>query len=386
MHLEDKIRELKKDINLQPDRKAEVFRMLLDKIETGAVADSALRVVNRGRLNMQRSHWLVYYLNRMPIVAAILILALVGGGGVSLAANNSLPGDFLYPVKVGFNEKVEGAFQVGDQSQAEWEVRLASVRLDEAAELAQQHRIDAETRAEADAGFKAHEEKAEAMIAKLSSQNNAAASLAVSSDLESSLKAHRQIFILLEANANASTGIDVSAKLNKAVELRHKSEVEVEAGAESKPEVKAAAEGKIDAAANVIASVKNFLEVHKSNLSADASAEAQARLSKAQDLEAQAKAKVDAGDFGTAFMLAQESLRTAQEARMVLEAGVNLGIGLQLKFGEDNEASGSAEIEVQEQGNVSSSATSSEEMENKNENGSKARTKVKIELKGNVGL
>src|SRR3989338_3749649 len=43
-----------------------------------------------------------------PIMAIALLIALFVGGGTSLAAENSLPGDPLYHVKVGINEEVRG--------------------------------------------------------------------------------------------------------------------------------------------------------------------------------------------------------------------------------------------------------------------------------------
>ena len=44
----------------------------------------------------------------MPI-ALILTLAVLASTGVSLAAEQALPGDFLYPIKVGVNERVQAS-------------------------------------------------------------------------------------------------------------------------------------------------------------------------------------------------------------------------------------------------------------------------------------
>ena len=57
----------------------------------------------------------------MPI---LIILGLLTGGSVSFAAENTIPGDALFPVKVYINESVRGAVAVSSQAKAEWELRL----------------------------------------------------------------------------------------------------------------------------------------------------------------------------------------------------------------------------------------------------------------------
>src|SRR3990167_3128159 len=65
-------------------------------------------------------------------MAIILIIVLLVGGGTSIAANNSLPGDILYPVKLGMNEKVAGWFDTSAEARAQYQSDLAIRRLEEA--------------------------------------------------------------------------------------------------------------------------------------------------------------------------------------------------------------------------------------------------------------
>src|SRR3989338_6897994 len=68
-----------------------------------------VRVAVAARQIGQRSsivqHFVSLVFKPMPIV---LIIALVFGGSASFAAEQALPGDTLYPVKVNVNEEVRG--------------------------------------------------------------------------------------------------------------------------------------------------------------------------------------------------------------------------------------------------------------------------------------
>lgn len=61
---------------------------------------------------------------------------LVVGGSVAFAAEGTLPGYLLYPVKTEVNERVRGAVAFTSQSKAAWEVRLVERRLEEMEKLA----------------------------------------------------------------------------------------------------------------------------------------------------------------------------------------------------------------------------------------------------------
>lgn len=46
----------------------------------------------------------------MPFIAIVLALAVALGGGASIAAEHTHPGDSLYPIKANVNDKVEAVF------------------------------------------------------------------------------------------------------------------------------------------------------------------------------------------------------------------------------------------------------------------------------------
>lgn len=69
------------------------------------------------------------------MMGLIIALVIAVSGGVSVAAETSVPGDMLYSVKTSVNEQVRGMIATSAEAEAEWEVRLAERRLEEAAKL-----------------------------------------------------------------------------------------------------------------------------------------------------------------------------------------------------------------------------------------------------------
>ena len=118
-----------------------------------------------------------------------LIIALVMGGSVSFAAENTLPGDTLYPVKVYVNENARVAVAFTDKSKAELAVELANRRLEEAGKLAVRGTLDANTEATVATNVENRVKDARERLATLKSHDEEAAS-EIDVDLNSVLNAH----------------------------------------------------------------------------------------------------------------------------------------------------------------------------------------------------
>jgi hypothetical protein len=83
-----------------------------------------------------------------PVFAGSLIaLIAVGTGGATYAAEGTLPGDLLYPVKVGITEPVVTAFTPNGRAQVTWQLTIAKRRLKEAATLSGEGRLATSTEA-----------------------------------------------------------------------------------------------------------------------------------------------------------------------------------------------------------------------------------------------
>lgn len=150
------------------------------------------------------SPFLVFLPRLMAPLAFVLILAVVGGS-TAYAAESALPGDLLYPVKVGVNERIAVALTRTPEANAEAHARLAERRLEEAEALTARGSMTIETTSELEERFEAHAQIVEAVIQVLE-ERDAIAAADISARLESSIEAHSQILARLsEDNENAES-------------------------------------------------------------------------------------------------------------------------------------------------------------------------------------
>lgn len=125
----------------------------------------------------------------MP-VAVLLIVAL--GGTTTYAAQSSLPGGLLYPIKIYVNEGVVGALAVSEVSKASFHTYVAEERLKEAETLASRGQLGAETALEIETNFNDHVSKADKIATDLE-ESDLVSGVEVRVALDSSLAAHSMI-------------------------------------------------------------------------------------------------------------------------------------------------------------------------------------------------
>jgi hypothetical protein len=365
----EKLNKAKREVRFELEQKEALKKRLLQYIE----AERLVREQKLTRQDIIQRSAVGIVPKPMTILAVIVIAALVGGG-TSFAAQNALPGDLLYPVKVNVNEKITLAFKASAKAKAEYEADLAARRLEEAAELAAESRLNAEARTQVESRFQAFADRVEARIDALRAEGNVQGAADVASRFETALRAHEQILTRFEARGGdvavevRPLGTAVRGVLNLVVGARTELESDV-AASENKAEVKVAAEGKVNAAENVIASTEAFIESRKAKLGAEAAAEAEARLQAAGDLVVQAKTKVQAEAYGEAFTLASQAIRVAQEARALVEARTELNVDVNL---------GPLKLESEGSGEMQSGAGASEE--GNMQRGTKGSGEVKLKV------
>lgn len=255
----------------------------------------------------------------MPILIAILLLV---SGGASFAAEKSLPGDALYPVKVYVNEEVRGWATLSEEAKANWDAALANRRLNEAEQLASESRLDAETRAQLEANFQAHSDRVQARIEKFEDKK-ADRAAEIISNFNTSLNAHEQILLSIGLAKNSDTepqakslAVRVRAEAQEAKQDSDKEELRVDA----QVEVQTAAEARLNSAENKITEVRKYIASREDRLGATATAQAEARLKVATDLVIQGKLKLEAKAYGEAFRLFQRAHAVAQEAKLLIRA------------------------------------------------------------------
>ncbi|PSO45517.1 MAG: hypothetical protein BRC22_00815, partial [Parcubacteria group bacterium QH_9_35_7] len=166
------------------------------------------------------------------IVAAAMVLI---GGGTSVAAQDAMPGDTLYPVKTNVNEEVVSALQLSSKAKAEYESKLADRRLEEVSQLAAEGRLSSEAATEAREEF---EESANTTISstqELKQEGNETAAANVNASFNSSIETHTSVLsgLGLKAKSKADGRAELGAEGNETssqaqTEVDSKSKIELE--------------------------------------------------------------------------------------------------------------------------------------------------------------
>lgn len=154
------------------------------------------------------------------MTAAVLLIAALGG--TAYASESALPGDALYPVKVGIAEPIQTALVPSDRGKAAWHAILAERRLEEAADLAARGRLSTQTQDALAQNFNANVSASQMNADRLQHEGDTSGSLSVRSDLEARLAAHAEILAVIDAHyASASTtdGMDTHMALGRLLAL-----------------------------------------------------------------------------------------------------------------------------------------------------------------------
>jgi hypothetical protein len=104
----------------------------------------------------------------MRSAVALVLVFILAGSGSAYAAQGSLPGDLLYPIKISVNERVELALATTPKEKLHTEARLAERRVAEAQALDAQGRLDEATSIEIEKEFDKHAQNALALAEEAS--------------------------------------------------------------------------------------------------------------------------------------------------------------------------------------------------------------------------
>jgi hypothetical protein len=332
--LEEKLYKLGQSIGLTFDEREAMRARLLSKIAISErEALSPFSPMFYWRLVMQMK----------PQYVSVALLVILVIGGVSTAAEKALPGEPLYQVKTSVNENVLGLFAFTPQSKAQLHTELAVRRLEEVEKLAISGKLDATTTAAAEVKIDSNLAVIKDSVKQLETDNNSLAAADTSSKAESSLKVHEAILgTLVDGNAVVNDSVqDMAAKVSiQATALSlDRAGIDSRSGSTTLSidvllvEQKSA-QGAIAflqaalSTSTAPSSVADDIQIVSSTLTTSTAtstatstiiAKAQAGLQIASDLLAQGSEKLDAKDYGEAFVLLKEAEKTAVDARLMLE-------------------------------------------------------------------
>jgi hypothetical protein len=200
---------------MSADDKSEVFKrisLVVDKIEAVSSEFHKAPVLSpfsnnksisdAGRFGGRfASNILIYFKQRKFVPSLVVVLLLTVTGGISAFAEDSLPGDYLYLLKVNVNEQVKGVVAVTPEAKARLAVETTERRLQEAVILSSQGKLTDEKKQIIQGQLSKNATDVKNSVADLVASNNISAAQEVSTNFEASLKTHELILATLTKNA-----------------------------------------------------------------------------------------------------------------------------------------------------------------------------------------
>ena len=345
--------------------------------------------------------FLTFFNSRLAPVALSFLVLLSMGGGVSFAAEKSLPGNVLYPLKVYVLEEGRAMLALTPEEKAVWASERMSLRLREAAILASRGELDSEVAVEIENNFELQAENFAEHTNQLEDDGYIEEAAELNSNLEATLSVHANIlksFARGSNNQNSNEAMDNLAlnidaqKDNKTFARLH---MEERISNSSQNIARQAAERRLKEAENKIIRLKADFEELKPLLNAEIISKIEFKLTLAEKILAEGKVKLESDLYGEAFILFGQVHRIAQETKLFMDANKEFEIDILLdaEIDEDTEDENGTEIEDIEDDNSigdeeNNTSKQEEEDSEKNEQTEKEGTRFNIDfdLRDRLGL
>ncbi len=284
-----------------------------------------------GRQYYQRSNILsaILGIRNMPIVTAAMILALALGGGTAFAAQGSLPGDPLYPIKTNIDEKLMELATFSTQGKAKLEAQLATERLQEAEKLSARGKLTGAIQSSIQSNFEQHANNESDLVDKLQAQGNLEAAAEANSNFESGLSAHQNILSVLNiVPLNADAQDKVRASQSEAARL------DQGIAAQSTTTMSIDAQERLATVSDIVNTANQILNSNENSIKATFFVQAQAQIGNADSAIAAARVKIAAGAYRDAFALLQQAQQLAEEVSAVVQDKSELNININADGGD----------------------------------------------------
>jgi hypothetical protein len=192
-NIEEQLKTLR-EITLDVDKKAAVRENLVHTMYDLKV--STVRNVGAKRLHYGANIFEKVRLKKQ--IAVIVASTLFLGVGTSFAAEGTVPGDVLYPMKVHVNEKVQELTALTPNAQVKVQARIAERRLEEVEKLARENRLSTTTAESLEAEFEKHADRSRKEIEKIAEKNGENEAEKARSNIETNFSEHQKILNVLK--------------------------------------------------------------------------------------------------------------------------------------------------------------------------------------------
>lgn len=290
------------------------------------------------------------FLKPLPITLSALLLL---GGGTAFAAENALPNQPLYPIKIQVNERVRAALTPTVEGKAKWETEVAARRLDEAEKLAAENKLQAALQTEVASSFDAQAKLVQIKIDELKATGNTEAAAKLSTEFNALLQTHQTIVtqLISDTDVNQRTmSEDEKTKLDTPTNTENtdkagmdKTDASTSASNDAQADLKLEAYKKQQTATTAITEAKTNMSavtIYSAELKTKITnllALSDAELSEGNTAYGQASFKTALSHYTNAQMSAEEAsqlIKTTNVSEPKIDASVNTKIQL-----EENQAS-----------------------------------------------
>src|SRR3989338_1442380 len=262
-------------------------------------------------------------------LAVLLVIFILAGGGVAMAAEKSLPGDLLYPIKIHINESAKSLTAVSPEAKGKFEVEKLEQRLQEAEILSNRGELNPESRAILEKRLDVEINNAKSRISNLEADSKIEAATDISSRLEISLQAHEKVLTFISGESAKNEEIKplierVRGQAKEASERRAESEKKISSRAK---EVAASqlkeASARLEELKNTFVKIEpNLDDLNKDNI--------KNRIESSSKSINQGQTDLNSGNFSGALKNFQKAQKITSEAKVFIFAreNLNLKIGL----------------------------------------------------------
>lgn len=285
-----------------------------DQLEKFIVANPAVIHTSMFESISLFTHGLVWRLS--AVTAAFLVI----GSSLAVAAQSTLPGDWLYPLKVDVYEPIKGALILSAEAKSAWEAEKSIRRLQEIDQLSADESLSQEEWNVLHQDFIRFAEQADKQISALSLKAKRELVALLSADLDRYLNGHHAV---MQARGNADDSVifqRVSVKQATGETFtggsyrRGTVDEMMDSVSGNDEQSRVLAQTHVNNALRAVAQLKERLKRNH-----NASDNAEAKLKKAEDQLSEASELFSIGRFTDAVMRAREAERTANEGQNILQ-------------------------------------------------------------------
>lgn len=270
-------------------------------------------------------------LRRPAIVMALAFIVLVASTStLAYASEGALPGDSLYAVKIGVLEPLRGALTRTPSAQAQWQMTLATKRVDEAATLASRGTLSSTTQAQLSSDVSQNLKNAHDLFAKDSAHSED------ESDADASMSARLSAYAMVFAQINTDHPSPEVASFHDALTAHATALTQSTLTLEAKttaPLTEGTSTTTADtterarrAAQQSLAAIKDQLSQGQDQLTASSSIAAYAKLNDATDLVREGDRFYATGDSSAATDAFKNALTAATKLNVLIRAATLLKV------------------------------------------------------------